>query len=111
RDGEEDTLLRSSHWLPAAVLAAMSSPDELDILYLNIGQDLRGQINILGRNASAGFTPTPSWQGAIDTSGEIRLVDFNGDGLADILRTVNEGDEWTVYFHANLGGEFNLAAP
>ncbi len=111
-DGEDDdTLLRTSNWMPSATLASMSADSPGDIVYINIGQDIRGQLNILSRDADGGYPPAPQWQGSIDTSGEIRLLDFNGDGLLDLLRIVDSSDEWDVYFHVNRGGHFNLDTP
>jgi hypothetical protein len=107
----DDTLLNSRTWLPAATLASMSNKAATDIVYMNIGNDLLGQINIMQQNADGSYPATPSWQGSIDTSGDIRLLDFNADGLIDIVRIIDSSNEWDVYFYGNRGGRFEFNRP
>jgi len=108
---EDDTLLSSSTWMPAATIASMSAKAATDIVYMNIGNDLLGQINIVRQNADGSYPATPSWQGSIDTSGDIRLLDFNDDGQTDIIRIIDSSNEWDVHFYRNRGGRFEFDRP
>jgi hypothetical protein len=101
-------LLQTRHWVPSAIQANMDTDELPDLVFLNIGNDLYGQVNILRQNSAGGFSQTPDWQGAIDTRGDIRLLDVNGDGMSDILRIIDNSNEWDVHFHLNKDGHFNL---
>lgn len=101
-------LLDTEYWQPAAILGNMNDDDKTDIVYMNIGTDLYGQINILLQDANGQYPETPNWQGPIDVKGDIRLLDFNGDGRKDIIRMVNNSNEWDVYFYTNKNGQFAL---
>jgi len=108
---EQTTLLEAQHWLPSAVAGNMNGDTAQDIVFLNIGNDLYGQINILTQHDDGGFAEVPDWRGPIDTRGDIRLLDVNGDGLLDVLRILDSSNEWTVQFFVNKGGEFALGQP
>ena len=108
---EDGTLLRSNTWMPAAAIASMSADGAADIIYMNIGNDLLGQINIVEQNADGSYPATPSWQGSIDTRGDIRLLDFNADGQTDIVRIIDSSNEWDVHFYTNRGGRFEFDRP
>jgi FG-GAP-like repeat len=104
-------LLDRSVWQPPAVFSAITGPDSNDIVYLNIGNDLRGQINVLSGNNAGTFNTQPDWQGPIDMEGEIRLQDINGDGISDVMRVVEENNDWTVYFYLNRDGRYTFDQP
>jgi hypothetical protein len=87
----------------------MSSADSHDLIYLNIGNDIQGQINILNMNASGSFSGQPDWQAPVEMLGDFLLMDVNGDGLSDVVRLVEDGNSWTVSFFTNAGGSFNFA--
>ncbi len=110
-NASSETLLQNSNWMPAARMASLNRSDAADITFLNIGNDIRGQLNIIRQQTDGSFSATPDWQGPVDTRGEIRMLDFNGDGLQDIVRIVDESNDWDVYFYRNRGGSFNLDAP
>ncbi len=111
QDSNTTTLLEAEHWQPAAVAARMNDDALQDIVFMNIGKDLYGQINILQQNADGRFAATPDWRGPIDTRGDIRLLDVNGDGRQDVLRILDNSNEWTVQFHLNQNGSFRLDQP
>jgi len=111
QESESTTLLEAQHWMPSAVHANMNGDTARDIVFMNIGNDLYGQVNILTQNSDGGFADVPDWRGPIDTRGDIRLLDVNGDGLLDVLRIIDNSNEWTVQFFLNKGGEFALEQP
>lgn len=104
----QDSLLSTRLWLPSAALMALNEDEAQDILFMNIGNDLYGQINVLLQTPTGSFAAKPDWQGSIDTRGDIRLLDVNGDGMSDLLRIIDKSGEWDVHFHLNKGGRFDL---
>lgn len=114
-EADRSVLLDSSHWMPPAAATSLSRAGASDIAFLNIGNDIRGQINILLQQDNGGFADQP-WQAAIDMEGDIQLLDINGDGLTDVMRTVNDSNDWDVYFYLNKGqpdqaGLFDFDSP
>jgi hypothetical protein len=107
------TLLASSRWMPPAILADMTARGSQDIVYLNIGNDILGQLNILRRPTGdpAQWPDRPQWQGALEMRGDFHLMDVNGDGLTDVVRIVESSDNWDVSFYVNKGGRFDLQRP
>ncbi|MBT8146303.1 MAG: VCBS repeat-containing protein, partial [Gammaproteobacteria bacterium] len=57
------------------------------------------------------FPSTPDWQGPIDTRGDIRMMELNGDGLVDLVRLDGEGNEWTAFFYLNSAASFDFDQP
>lgn len=104
-----ETLLEIDHWMPAAIMAALTSADTPDLVYLNIGSDLLGQINIKQQQDGGGFNNQPDWRGAVEMRGDFMLMDVDGDGLSDLLRLVEDGSNWTASFYLNQGGRFDLS--
>lgn len=111
QDSEQTMLLEARHWLPSAIYANMNGDSAQDIVFMNIGNDLYGQVNILEQGSDGGFPATPTWRGPIDTRGDIRLLDVNGDGRLDLLRILDSSNEWTVQFFLNKGSAFTLDQP
>lgn len=111
RSDSNNLLLERSSWVPPAVLGNMTRTVGNDIVYLNIGNDIRGQINVLVQQSNGSFGERPDWQGPIDMTGDIQLQDINGDGLTDVMRLVEDGNDWTVYFYLNRGGQFDFDQP
>jgi hypothetical protein len=108
---EEDSsrsLLDAENWMPSARLVNLNDDELPDIAYLNVGDDLQGKLNIHFQSAAGGFSESPDWQGVIETRGDIRLVDLNGDKQLDLIRTDGNGNEWTSYFFVNSNGSFDL---
>ncbi|MDX1491872.1 MAG: VCBS repeat-containing protein [Pseudohongiellaceae bacterium] len=105
---ESDDMLATELWRPSALISQMNNDSRADFVYMNIGNDLYGQINVLVQSESGQFAEKATWKGPIDTSGEIQLLDFNGDGSSDIIRLVNNSNEWDVYFYTNRDGSFNF---
>ncbi len=106
-----DYLLQAQNWMPPALLADFNGDGKKDIVFVNVGLDIRGQVNLMYQHTNGSFPDTPDWQGPIDTRGDIRLVELNGDGLMDMARLTGEGDEWDIHFFVNRGGEFDFEAP
>lgn len=110
-DDDSDTLLRTENWMPNAVLTSLNDDALLDIVYLNVGADGLGQLNIHYQFSGTGFNAEPDWTGSIDTKGEIQLADLNDDGLSDIIRVSNSGNEWDARLFVNSDGEFDFEQP
>lgn len=108
---ENRSLLSSERWMPSVVLAQLNDDQLLDIIYLNVGDDSLGQLNIHYQNPQSGFSEQADWTGSIDTRGDIQLVDMNQDHQVDLLRLSGDGNDWDARFFINRGGSFNLEQP
>lgn len=108
---DQDALLSTRQWRPAATISHLNDDKRQDILFMNIGNDLYGQINVLLQATDGTYSAKPNWQGPIDTRGDIRLLDANGDGMSDVLRIVNNSNDWDVQFFLNKGAAFDLQKP
>jgi hypothetical protein len=104
----DTTLLDIDRWMPSAVMAPLSSANTSDLIYLNIGADLQGQVNIMNMRADGNFGNTPDWRGPVEMRGDFLLMDVNGDGLSDVVRLNESGSNWTVSFYINQGGGFDF---
>jgi|TARA_B100002003_G_scaffold251873_1_gene298372 hypothetical protein len=107
-DENSNSLLDAESWIPSAQLVNLNDDGLPDIAYLNVGDDSLGQLNIHYQSAAGEFTDNPDWQGRLETRGDIRLIDLNGDEQLDLLRIDGNGNEWTCYFFINSSGKFNL---
>ncbi|MBL4819894.1 MAG: VCBS repeat-containing protein [Gammaproteobacteria bacterium] len=110
-DDETSNLLQAENWMPSAILADFNGDKLDDIIFLNIGLDIRGQVNLLFQSDDGSFQSQPDWQGSIDTRGDIMLANLDGDGLMDIVRLTGEGNEWDAYLFRNNGGRFDFEHP
>jgi len=110
-DAASDTLLDAETFIPPAVTADFNGDSRPDIAFLNVGLDLRGQINLLFQNQAGDFPATPDWQGPIDTRGDITLADIDGDALMDIVKLTGDGNDWDLYLYQNNAGRFNFDTP
>ena len=110
-DEDTKTLLRTENWMQNAVLSRLNDDELLDILYLNVGSDGLGQLNIHYQNASSGFNEDADWTGSIDVRGEIELADVNGDKLTDLIRVSNDGNEADARLYINKGGQYKKKKP
>lgn len=108
---KQDALLSTRNWHPSATTSQLSDDQRQDIVFMNIGNDLYGQINILLQDVSGTYSAKPDWQGPIDTRGDIRLLDINADGMSDVMRIINNSNEWDVQFFLNKGAAFDLQKP
>ncbi len=108
---EADNLLRAENWMPSVSLADFNGDGKDDIIYINVGLDIRGQVNLLFQTADGNYPSLPDWQGSIDTRGEIILADLDGDELMDIVRLTGEGNKLDAYLFHNTGGQFNFDQP
>lgn len=106
-EGRPEALLEIDQWLPAPLRADMNGDGRDDLVYLNIGNDLHGQLNILLQR-DAGFGSEPDWQGSVDVRGDLRLFDVDGDGRADLVRIVDNSNEWNVQLYLNREGRFDF---
>lgn len=104
-------LLQSEQWMPSLLMRHLNSDELLDLIYLNVGEDGLGQLNIHLQQDAGAFPTQPHWIGSVDTRGEWQLRDINHDDVIDLLRMRGEGDEWTAQLFLNQGGTFNLQAP
>lgn len=108
---EPGALLRSEQWMPSAVLGHVDGDELLDIVYLNVGDDGLGQLNIHYQQPQSGFNQQADWTGSLETRGDLRLVDMNQDRRLDLLRLSGDGNEWDARFFLNDGGRFKLEQP
>lgn len=108
---DQDALLETRQWHPSATTSQLNGDQRQDIVFMNIGNDLYGQVNILLQDDKGSFDPQPVWQGPIDTRGDIRLLDINGDGMSDVMRIINNSNDWDVQFFLNKGASFDLQKP
>ncbi|MEX0618604.1 MAG: VCBS repeat-containing protein [Pseudohongiellaceae bacterium] len=104
-------IMESDQWMPSAHFAEADGDGRADIVFLNVGNDIRGQINLVLQHDDGHFSDRPDWRGPIDTQGDIRLVDFNNDELIDIIRLRGDGDERSAQFFGNTGGRFDFDNP
>lgn len=111
KSSESRAFLRTEKWMPTALLAELNGDGLKDLVYLNVSNDGQGQLNIHYQDQSTGFATQSDWQGPIDTRGEIRLLDFNNDGLQDLLRLSGESNEWDARFYMNNNGSFEFQKP
>ncbi|PCH60855.1 MAG: hypothetical protein COC19_05350 [SAR86 cluster bacterium] len=111
QSSQSNNLLEVETWQPTAILAQLDSDSLSDIVYLNIGDDILGQLNIHHQHKSQGFADTPDWQQSLDTEGELLLADVNGDQLVDIYRVTASGNDSTLQLYLNQQGEFDFESP
>ena len=104
-------LLNSRAWLPNASFTHLDTGTGPDLVYLNTDADGLGRLHIHSQQADGGFKDDADWVGSIDISGEVQLMDFNGDGLQDLLRLAGDGNEWVANFYLNQNGGFDLETP
>jgi hypothetical protein len=105
----DGALLEIDHWMPSARMAALTSAAGSDLVYLNMGSDLQGQLNIKQLRADGSFNDQADWRGAVEMRGDLLLLDVDGDGLSDVLRLIAEGSNWTASFFINQGGRFDFS--
>jgi hypothetical protein len=111
REEAEDDLLQAENWMPSISLADMNADQLTDIIFLNVGLDIRGQVNVLFQQADGQFPGTPDWQGSIDTRGDLSLVDLDGDQMMDMVKLTGDGNEWDAFLYKNKGGSFDFDEP
>ena len=104
-------LLQAENWMPPALLADFNGDGRDDIVFINVGNDIRGQVNLMLQKSDGSFSASPDWQGPVDTRGDIRMVELNGDGQMDMVRLEGEGNEWTAYFYLNRSAQFTFDQP
>ncbi len=107
----ERDLLRTDAFSPNVLLAELNGDSLTDVMYLTVGADGLGQINIHYQQDSPLFAAEPDWTGTLDTSGELQLVDINGDGTQDLLTLAGDGDDWNARLYLNSAGQFDFDAP
>ncbi len=103
-------LLRDDNWMPSLLLAELTGDNLKDLIYLNVNDEGKGQLNIHYQNKS-GFNKKPDWQAPTDTRGTVTLADINNDGVQDFYRLIGDGNEWDARFHINENGSFELSNP
>ncbi|NQV69421.1 MAG: hypothetical protein HQ498_05285 [Pseudohongiella sp.] len=111
QESEPRNLLRSERWMPSVILAQLNDDQLLDVVYLNVGDDGLGQLNIHYQDRESGFSEQADWTGSIETRGDIRLANMNQDQRVDLLRLSGDGDEWDARLFLNQEGKFDLAQP
>lgn len=112
RNREMDTrLLDSEQDLPAAVPARLTGNDAADIVFMDVGDDLRARFNRLSRTAGGNWPSTPQWRSPLDAEGEYRLIDLDGDGLEDMVRMSDDDGEVDIRLYRNRNGTFRFDQP
>ena len=107
----EQDLLRTDAFSPSVLLAELNGDSLVDVMYLTVGEDGLGQINIHYQTASPLFAAEPDWTGSLDTSDQLQLVDLNGDGAKDLLTLAADGDDWSARMYLNQAGQFDFDSP
>jgi hypothetical protein len=92
-------------------MAQLNDDDLEDILYLNVGSDDLGQLNIHYQQDNLTFNESADWVGATDTQGDIKLAHLNGDDKIDLFHLSSDGGEWNARFFINKDGTFALGKP
>lgn len=105
------TLLQAETWMPPALVEDFNGDGRPDISFVNVGADIRGQFNLMLQRPDGSFPTAPDWQGPIDTRGDIRLLELNGDARMDVVRLTGEGDQWDAYLFLNRDGGFDFDNP
>jgi len=104
-------LLASRQRIPGAFTASVQPASTADIVYMNVGNDLRAQVNVLSLSNSEPVPDKPQWQGPAEAEGEYHLMDITGNGLDDVVRILDDDSDWVIYFHINRDGTFNFDSP
>ncbi|MFT4863138.1 MAG: hypothetical protein ACI95C_002366 [Pseudohongiellaceae bacterium] len=104
-------LLRTDTFTPSVLLTALNADEKADVIYLNVGEDGLGQINIHYQSPDSQFAAEPDWTGSLDTQGELQLVDVNGDGASDLVTLAGNGNDWDAKMYLNQNGQFDFATP
>lgn len=104
-------LLNANNWVPAAILASINNAKRSDLVFLLEEEEKLDQLNLLTQLEDGSFKKDVNWQNSVNAEGRLRLVDFSGDGLDDIIRIVGRNDEWDLYFYKNIEGAFSFDKP
>lgn len=104
-------LLELRHSIAGAVSAPIRSDRGRDILFTNIGDDLRARVNILSIRDGEEQGEPRHWYAPAQDEGDYQLLDFTGDGLMDLIRIDGDDNDRDVYFHRNRDGRFDFDQP
>jgi hypothetical protein len=113
-DSTDSAILDIARWLPAVSAARVNDDARLDLVYLDDVEtgSSKGRLNVLLQNADGSFADVPDRRAEFDSKGSLTLVDFDGDGLADVMSEQQDGtDETTLRFFRNRDGHFSLQTP
>lgn len=110
-ENSADFLLDYENWLPTARVVDINGDGRNDIAYLNIGDDLLGQLNVHYQSSNRSFSKVPDQQWSLETDGELSLVDFNKDGYTDLIRQDDSSSSSTVFLYQNGPEGFSLEEP
>jgi hypothetical protein len=111
QENKSRTLMRAENWMPSAVLANLDGDGLVDVIYLNVGDDGLGQLNIHYQDLQTGFNDKPDWTGSMNTEGDIQLEDMYRDQQVDLLNLNGNGNDFDARFYRNQEGKFNLEQP
>lgn len=120
RFDEGQSIMDVERWL-ANVRSARINEDTLsDFVYLDhpeknkdkSAEDQSQRFNVVYQSAEGVNSSAADWRQALKSSEEILVVDFNGDGLDDVLALESKGNKQTnVAFFANRTGNYNFQSP
>lgn len=110
---EPGFLLSLERWINNVQMAQLLPGPKLEYLFVdevptnNRKQAKQQRINIVTLNAKG--SPTIHYQGYLDQREQIKLFDFNDDGLVDVLANRIQGtDNVSANIYLNRNGSFNL---
>lgn len=104
-------LLEFRHRMAGAVSAPLRSGAGRDILFTNVGDDLRARINTLSVREAGDQARIEHWHAPANDSGDYRLLDVTGNGRMDLIRIEDDEDDWDVHFYRNREGRFDFDQP
>jgi hypothetical protein len=113
RYSEPGTLLFLEQWIQNVQLAQLAADPGLEAIFVDEDpktdhkKGKKQRVNIVSFSNQS--KTAIAYQGELDERDQLKLFDFNDDGLMDLLATrVLGSDDVTANFYLNQGGKFDL---